>query len=74
MVGSTVGRLEGALVVGRLVGNIELIKVGSLVGDQLGYVDGCKDGIVVVGSIVGDIVGIIDGGNVGDFVGKTDDI
>jgi len=74
MVGSTDGRLEGGLVVGKFVGIIELLKVGNPVGDQLGAVDGCKEGFDEVGINVGDIVGTIDGGNVGDLVGKLDDI
>jgi len=73
MVGSTGGRLE-VLVVVRFVGIIELLKVGNPVGDQLGAVDGCKDGFEEVGTIVGDIVGTIDGGNVGDLVRKLDDM
>jgi len=60
---------------------ISVLKVGGLVGDQLGLVDGYGDGLAVdgdtVGAIVGEVLGVllgkvVTGGNVGDKVGKED--
>jgi hypothetical protein len=57
MVGLAVGENVGKDV-GRVVGNVELVTVGSAVGDSEGIVDG---GVDEVGIRDGDIVGFVEG-------------